>query len=146
MSSFVLAAAFLFLGVVTTWVVAGARGPWQPKLALILAAPFLAYGLWWNSQPQTGWPTQTPPPASAAFIAAAVDEPVFIYLWLQPSGSDRPRAYRLPYSRPLHVEVEAASLRLRAGRRVAFRRVEADRGPASKYVAYDFPPPVLPEK
>ena len=146
MSSVILAGSFLFLGVVTTWVVAAARGPWQPKLALILLAPFLAYGLWWNSRPQTGWPATVEPPAEAAFIAAAVDEPRWVYVWLQPLGASQPRAYRLPYSRPLHEQVEAATRGAKSGKRVGLKRTPKNRGPRAPFVAYDFPAPELPPK
>lgn len=77
-----------------------------------------------------GWATEAAPPARFQLHAALVQEPDrlshsqgAIYLWLSPPPADGlpaepPRAYALPYSRPLHEQVARVQRQLQAGRPV----------------------------
>ncbi len=101
----------------------------------------------------SGWPTSAHPPARALFLAASVDEPRWIYLWLVPERDGRPfahrgsagepRAYRLPYTRQLHEQLERAQRARAGGARVDLRREPlraAGRAPG-RFRAYVLPPP-----
>lgn len=104
------------------------RSPWP--LPLRLSAPALALVLYvatFLSVPQLlGWPTRQHPPAGFRFVAAQIQQPDkarrdsgAIYLWLtdaaELSASPPPRAYRFPYSGPLHETVTSAMAKLQNG-------------------------------
>lgn len=71
----------------------------------------------------TGWPSDAAPPDEFELIYEHVMEPDknsgtagAIYLWLATPASDAPRAYRLPYSKPLHEQVTQAADRRSSGK------------------------------
>src|SRR5262249_21911469 len=76
------------------------------RLLIIVAAPLTAVAVWEAVHAFQGWPlATTAPPLGAAFVAADVHEPDWIYLWLEPRESSRPRAYRVRYSDHLYAQV-----------------------------------------
>lgn len=149
------AAAFLGLASLLGWTLIGAGAHWPPKLTAILLTPGVAFMVWKEHRPMTGWPTNAGPPADAVFVSGSVEEPSrgshgAIYLWLTRPGEAKPRAYELPYSRPLHEQVQAAMQDAKRGERVGVRRVTQTKGTGtsgaraqtrSPYEAYRLPPP-----
>lgn len=155
--TFWLAAAYVVLLLAVAWLLAAQAG-WRLKLALIAAAPLLGFALWQASRPLEGWPAPLKPPAAARFEWGIVDEPDpltgdrgAIYLWLLPADAAKPRAYRLPYTRSLHRQVQAALDAQKHGRSTTVTRgqhgrkghADGQRGPLRFYPA---PPVSLPAK
>ena len=147
------AASVLVLGSLLAWTVIGTGVHWPPKLTAILLTPGVAFFVWKESRPITGWPTHTKPPEEAVFVSGSVEEPMAgtkgaIYLWLTRPGETKPRAYQLPYTRQLHEQVQAALEQTQQGRRVGVRKVRQAAkngggapGARSPYQAYRLPPP-----
>ena len=125
------------------------------RALVVVVVPVLAFAVWRAAQPPTGWPATGSPP-KGQFVSSYVTEPDAlthnpgeIELWLVPSGSARPRSYRLPYSRRLHQQVAAASSAAKAGVKVGIKRVSAGKvqnGPKAKFRFYVLPPPRPPSK
>lgn len=131
---------------------------WRVKAVLIVAAPSLCFALWAYTRPLTGWPTPTNLPPKAAFDWGIIEEPDpqtgnpgAIFLWLTDPGTVTPRAYKLPYSRPLHKQVQAALNMQKKGIPVQGKTIQATGGQRrrqvrSRYVFYPEPPRILPSK
>jgi hypothetical protein len=124
----VLAVAFLLLAGLLLWFVIGSRGAWSLKLPLIVGTCVFTFAVWDALDSFDGWATVHEPPARALFVSAVVHEPDAIYVWLiapteppllgyRPNEAE-PRAFRLPYTRHLHEQVERGSRLSRQGRRV----------------------------
>lgn len=160
-------ATLALLGLLLLWILVAARGPWWAKLGLIAAVPFVAATVWLALPSYAGWPTTSRPPADAQLVYGAAVEPDprtgsrgAIFLWLIPlhqahgtlaytPAADEPRAYRLPYSRELHEQLEQAKAAARRGAPVGVRRVRGTRregGSRGRYVIYRLPPPQPPRK
>ena len=99
------------------------RWSWQTKAAVIVlvtSSYFVTYHAFPN---ELGWPTAASLPARFRLLAVAVDLPNpaigdkgGIYLWAtNASATDEPRAYLLPYSKPLRKVVVRADKELREG-------------------------------
>jgi hypothetical protein len=131
-----IAIAYTVLVAVVLWFVIGSRGNWHLKLPIILAVPALAIGTYFALAYRTGWPTTDTPPKHGLFVSGVIDEPHAIYLWLA-TGS-KPRAYRLPYSRQLHKQVDEANSESQHGKRVAFRLGGGQRA-SGKFIFYRLP-------
>jgi hypothetical protein len=114
----VIALAFIVAGLLF---VCGAalvpeRLPRPARLVLIVAAPFFALFVWRAVHAFEGWPVAaSAPPSGATFLAADVREPSWIYVWLTPRASARPRAYRLRYSDDLYAQVLKAQQQMHQG-------------------------------
>lgn len=101
------------------------RWPWWVKLGTI-AVTSLFYVVTYVSYPTLlGWPTDAQLPERFRLLAVHVQEPSKvtgaegkIFLWAtdmsQPSDAE-PRAYRVPYTGPLHQRVVEAGNKLRKG-------------------------------
>lgn len=151
-----VAVAYAVLLFAAAWLLASTAG-WRSKLALVAAAPLVAFALWQASRVPAGWPTTHQPPPAATFAWGIVDEPDpasgdpgSIYLWLLPADAARPRAFRLPYSRRLHRQVQAAIGAEKRGRSTSVaaqrgRTGHAD-GQRSPLRFYPTPPVSLPAK
>jgi hypothetical protein len=149
------AAALLGLGSLLLWTLIGTGAHWPPKLAAIVLTPGVAFMVWQESRPVTGWPTDGKPPADAVFVSASVEEPSrrtkgAIYLWVTAPGEQKPRAYQLPYSRPLHEQMHAALERTKRGERLGVRRQGEDSSTRSRtsspFRVYRLPPPAAGPK
>ena len=93
------------------------------RLLVIVAAPVTAVAVWEAVHAFQGWPlATTAPPLDAAFVAADVHEPDWIYLWLEPRKSSRPRAYRIRDSDHLYAQVLNAQQELKRGRTIRTQR------------------------
>lgn len=154
--------AFAFILAVVLFLGAAAlvpeRLPRAVRLTVIVAAPVTATGVWFAVQAFAGWPVAAKrPPVGAAFVAADVHQPDWIYLWLRPKSSARPRAYRLRYSDDLYAQVLRAQQQLKQGRLVMVQRPSGRRRhrgvsgrratmPPFELQAYREPPAHLPKK
>lgn len=141
----VLAVLALVTGVALT----GRPWPLAARVPLIVAAPWVAFAAWHLAQPSPGWPAPRKPPRDSVFVAGVVREPDpatkdrgEIDLWLTPPGASRPRAYRLPYTRQLHEQVQQARDGAKHGGREGLRRDPA----TGRYRAYLLPPAQPPRK
>src|SRR5262249_39814150 len=67
-----------------------------------------------------GWPVGRRPPEGSEFVASLVrapapGDPGAVYLWAQPPGATKPRAFTLPYSPGLEQQVAHAAHAEKAG-------------------------------
>lgn len=150
----VLATLLLSLNLRSAW-------RWPVKAgAILLTTGFFAV-VFVALQAMLGWPTAAQPPAQFQLYAALIDEPDrksrdpgAIYLWLAPRNAEGvatepPRAYALPYSRPLHEATAAAQADLQAGKRVDGARPAGSNGiamPTAPIELFERPlPPLVPK-
>ena len=147
-----IAVGFFLLAVVLLALVVSPRVPWPALLALIVVVPLWAFLVYGALDSFEGYPTEGAPPAKSRLIASEVvepspDDPGRIFLWTVPPespsvlGKDTdgytPRAYAVPYSRPLHEQLEGAKQAQKAlGQRFGVRE-----GPRGEYRVYRLPPP-----
>ena len=153
-----IALAFVYVGlaVMVGVTLAAHRARFIARAVVCVAAPALAFAVYFAAQPPTGWPAAASPPKQAQFQWAVVREPDQlsgdrgeIDLWLTPPNSMTPRAYRLPYSRQMHRQLMAAMGAVKQGKPVAVRMVRrkrGERGPRVQPQFYRLPPPQLPSK
>jgi hypothetical protein len=148
-----LAGAYGALALGLGWSLAGGS-PWARRAPFIVAAPTLALGLWLGRPDPTGWPSNARVPSHSSLVSAVVREPDpatsdpgRIYLWLDLGGA-APRAFALPYSRPLHRQVEQALARVAQRRPVEVTKRAARRAaPGGRGVTFvSAQPPQLPRK
>jgi hypothetical protein len=154
-----LAAAYCALALGLGWLLAGGRR-WRTKAVYVVCAPAVALALWLGRPDPTGWPSRAAVPTHAQLVSALVDEPDpttgdpgRIYLWLD-LGAAAPRAFSLPYSRPLHEQVQRALDAVRHGTPVGVAHASAAgarHGRAGQRVRaplrfYPRPPVQLPPK
>jgi hypothetical protein len=137
-----MAIGFALLGGLLLWFVVGSRGAWWLKLAAILATTSFTFVAWHALESFSGWPTDRTPPARALLLSSEVDEPNAIYLWVIGNedggalgyrpGATEPRAYRLPYTRELHAEIDRANRLAKTGQQVEIRGASSTRGGAHR--------------
>jgi hypothetical protein len=124
--AFGLAAAFLFLVTLLTGAASGAAWSWRVKLVATAAVSLFAAVTTLSFPGLLGWPTVEEPPSRFRLLAVNVQQPDkqtrdpgAIFLWAVDAGDlargAEPRAYRLPYSGPLHEAAAAAASRLGTG-------------------------------
>ena len=131
-------AGFAILTGLLLWAVIGSKGAWLPKLCLIVALPAFVFWVNHSLDGYRGYPTKAQPPKEARLLYQVVEEPSrdergAIYVWLL--INDKPRAYELPYTRPLHEQLEGAQGEMSQGKHVALRRF-----PKNLYRTYVLPP------
>jgi hypothetical protein len=131
-----LALAYIALFAIFAWFIVYARGKWAVKLAAIVAMPLFAYTVHQALAYRTGWPTSDTPPKSAKFMAGVILEPREIDLWLM--VGDKPRAFKVPYSRQLHKQVDQANAAAKQGVPVGVRQRRSN-GQRARYVFYRLP-------
>ena len=160
-----IAVSFVLLAGLLLWFVIGSRGRWWVKLPAIVVTCAFTFAVWHALGSFSGWPSNEKPPARAVLLSSAVDEPRAIYVWLlaptEPGVLDyrpnrgEPRAFRLPYSRELHQQIDRAAALAKQGRPVELRRTGAkdstgngNSGHRARYAvrAYRLPPQSLPRK
>ena len=154
-----IAVAFLCLAGPLLWFCVGARGYWPLKLALILVVTLYAFVVWHALGSFTGWPTKQAMPKRCLYVASVVVEPDkdqdgATYVWcISPDkgglleykpGVAEPRAYRLPYERPTHEQLENANKMQAKGIRVELRGDKPGTGGElmrrARFRAYELPP------
>lgn len=146
------------------------RWHWTAKLVFVILVPascLLGYNTWRQAQ---GWPSHTLVPARFMLNGAIVEEPDpenatkgGIFLWLTDLDQDQlgsePRAYRIPYDKKLHVDVQQALKKVRDGKlQIGEYNKPVDTsasanpnrsiiGLKAKLIEFqDLPDPALPEK
>lgn len=92
------------------------------KLLLSSLLPFLYLWHWIGLKQIEGWPSNQALPDQFELISADVVEPNpaknlsgSIHLWLRHQEQERPRAYRLEYSRALHKSLHETRQRIAQG-------------------------------
>ena len=133
---------FLLLAGVLCWYIAYAKGKWPLKLLLTGFLALFSLEVWKALDSYSGWPAKEELPQRALLLDARVREPNpakhdagAIFLWVVPLGQDdpdpfsyrpisgEPRAYRLPYSRPMHEQTDGAMKAMRQnGRPILIER------------------------
>lgn len=105
----------------------GTRLPWLVRASLVVVFTGAYFGSWLLWQDLAGWPARAVLPDRFLFHAAAITEPDeemaepgSIYLWLTELHEEegpiaKPRAYRVPYLKSLHSQVQEAEARMRNG-------------------------------
>ena len=117
------------------------------QVAWVLATlPVFYLGHYLGLQALQGWPTDRRLPPRFEVLAEEVIEPDpasgadgAVYLWVRAPGQQRPRAYRLPYSKALHREADQAGRRRSAGVPQAGQRVEGGPGRAGQAGGRELP-------
>ena len=124
--TFALASAFAFLLVLLAGIMPRRAASWRAK-AMGAGALFLLGAATLVSLPElSGWPAGDGPPSRFRLLAVHVQQPDkqtrdegSVYLWAidarDISRGIEPRAYRLPYSAPLHQTAAAAATKLGKG-------------------------------
>jgi len=174
---------FLMLAGVLCWYLAHTKGRWPIKVLLTFFLAFHSYSVYQALDSYAGWPAKEQMPQKALLFHAIVREPNpsrhdpgAIFLWVVPLGRDDPdpfsyrpisgvpRAYEIPYSRPMHEQTAQASKIIQQGngRPVLIERGgspagEGDGGGGGNNTTYgddsgggfrirELPPPSLPDK
>jgi hypothetical protein len=162
MTTLAYAGCFLALAALTGLAATG-RASWLARLPLLAVTPLLAIAVWWQLTQESGWPAPSRPADGSVFVASVVQSPTptsagAIYLWTQPPGGSKPRAYRLPYSPQLEKQVAQAARTAKACARIAIRANHGRRsntrakgqsgmqGPRARFLFYTLPPPGLQAK
>ncbi len=99
-------------------------GRWRRTTTFILLALPVFYVLHYQGlKALAGWPAPTEPPQEFDLIAEAVREPDrargdpgAVFFWISTADQATPRAFELPYSKPLHEEVDRAARRRSEGK------------------------------
>ena len=163
MAYVVLAALVLNLNLHSKW-------SWQIKAATVIAVTGFYLASYYSIAALLGWPTAAQLPQRFNLHAVKVREPDKtsgedgeIYLWISRLGDEdeeaEPRAYRLPYSLPLHSQVGEAATKLRREMPQLGELVEEEErdslnlsdpnraGLESTDIRfYDLPAPIFPDK
>lgn len=139
-SSLAIPVAFILLTAAVCLLLIGSKWQWWQKLILILIVPAFGLVVWPAIGSYKGYPTASKPPPRSLILSVIIREPEprsrdpgAIFLWLMPfdrkasKGKNplgyvpkrgEPRAYVLPYSRPLHEKLNAAKGMIGQGRPV----------------------------
>lgn len=163
-----LGGAYVALGVLVLALNIRSGWPLWIRLTCIVLVSALYFVTWQSLQDLRGWPAEVSLPAHFVYNASAVVEPDEatgalgrIYMWLTPIINDQPigvpRAYLLPYSRPLHTKLARAREAMHSGRLQIGDATESDTDPRSGNTStfaqhrqtislHDVPEPSLPEK
>lgn len=149
-STLAIPLAFIMLSVLLLWCLIGSKGKWWVKMILIFAVPNFALVVWKTLDTYLGWPTPEELPDEFAVVWVEIREPNpkigdegAIYIWVRPhkleSGKENdilgysyspnePRAYKLPYFRGLHEQMEKARRTIIKGRPVFGKRKGSESG------------------
>lgn len=138
--------AFIILSAVLLWAIIGAKGKWWIKCLLIVLVPSFGIIVWQSFNSYFGWATKEKTPEQFQLLWVEIVEPNIqendkgaIYVWVFPYGDSEkqniitkvfgykpktvePRAYKIPYSRNLHIEMEKAKEMLMGGVLVVVER------------------------
>lgn len=128
-STVLLTLAFLFLAGLVLVALLDARLSWRIKAALIVTSAFAAALFAYGVQGLRGYPVPTTVlPERFSLLWSVVREPSpgdpgAIHVWVRVPGEE-PRAFVLPYSRPMHERMEQARTRAKDGEDVAMETQE----------------------
>ena len=165
-----LSGLYTALTLLLLYLLIGTRLPWLARAGMVLLFSGAYFGSWLLWQDLAGWPARAVLPDRFLFHAATITEPDeekaepgSIYLWLTELHDEegpiaKPRAYRVPYLKSLHTQVQEAEMRLRNGMPQVGRRKLAVDGQISvagtlqrkeddqQFELGNLPSPALPEK
>jgi hypothetical protein len=132
----VIAIGFALIAGLLLWFVIGSRGAWWLKLGTIVVASSFTFAVWDALDSFSGWPTEQHLPSRSLLLSSSVDEPKAIYVWVIPpsrsgplaynADASEPRAYRLPYSRQLHEQLDRGTAMASKGQPIELRRTGAN--------------------
>ena len=175
---FELIAGYVVLAALLLSINLWARVRWGIKAAAIVVTTGFFFITFVSINQLLGWPTDQQMPERFEMLYAVIQEPdpatrdpgaIYIWAMVPPDGApadrtrvDRqrtiavepgqmPRAYRLPYSRPLHKDIFVARQKVIDGVRqigVAAQkpRDAGEQATQSKFRFFDRPKPILPPK
>ena len=132
--------AFVIISAILLWFVIGSKGNWLLKAVVIAATLCFSLGMWNSIEGLQGWPTKEPLPAKFLLHWAVIEEgnkqtdtPGNIYLWVEDLAdkkettnwfsflpkemTDKPRVYKIPYSRDVHEQLQKAMEGMKKGKR-----------------------------
>ena len=132
--------AFVIISAILLWFVIGSKGNWLLKAVVIAATLCFSLGMWNSVEGLQGWPTKEPLPAKFLLHWAVIEEgnkqtdtPGNIYLWVEDMAdknenpnwfsflpkqmTDKPRVYKVPYSRAVHEQLQKAMEGMKKGKR-----------------------------
>lgn len=141
-----LALAYVFLGFLLILAVLRSELGAPLKLALVVLAAGFYIWHYNGLQGLRGWPAKQELPQEFEMIARVVvepdpksDEQGSIFLWLRDLDNPQltPRAYRLPYSRDTHREVDNTMNEQQQGQRFVGRPAQNAAGAAQSAVEFD---------
>lgn len=142
-ATLIIVIGFLLIGAVSLWFFIYAKGWWWAKLLMILVVIGFSLAVWSALDSYLGWPTKEPTPTRFILLWAEIREPEpkldfagAIYIWLIPYEKvstepgplehkpqlGTPRAYELPYSRPVHEQMAKAREIIMGGGTVIMER------------------------
>lgn len=163
--------SLLYVGIafMVIYLVAGSRLPYLLRAGLVVLVCVSFFASWHLWRDVAGWPARAELPERFLFHAATIIEPDVeksekgsIYVWATELTDDgpgvMPRAYRVPYLKSLHSQLQEAESRMRNGlpqigkrKRMAegnfslsgaMKRVEDEQ----QFELGNLPSPALPEK
>lgn len=125
--------ALMLLDALLLWAIVRTRGWWAPKAVAIVVVLGFNFAVLGAQGSFDGYATTRDLPAEAVLVSCYVDEPSAVYLWLTgdaAAGSvfgyeprpTEPRAYKLPYTRSMHAQCQAAQQEQARGVRVGVVR------------------------
>ena len=160
-----IALAYAALLLVSLLALLGAKWPDWSKGLLVVGVTVLYFHAYNVLDDVWGWPSNGALPERFVLLAAFVDEPHAkqpggLYVWVHAivagQATSEPRAYRLPYTKEMHLQLSEGTQKIRAG---ISQMGIADPKPASKGLGWlrpnsvpqafrlrDLPGPQLPEK
>ena len=142
-STLAIPIAFIVLGAILLWCLIFTKGKWPIKLFLIITVPAFSVAVWNALDSYLGWPATDSVPEKSILLWGEVYEPnpqsgdpgkvcvwLIAYDDLAQNNSpfkyspekNEPRAYRLPYSRKLHEQLEQAKKMIKGGKTVFMKR------------------------
>lgn len=86
---------------------------------------FTAGFSWITFESLSGWPHKDYPPNEAAFLGASIQKPS-IFVMAQPSGSETPRLYVIPYTDENEKKVSNAEEKRKSGGRVRTKNSDGE--------------------
>ena len=163
-----ITSAYIALAILLLGLCLYSAWPLWIKTAAIIVTGLFYYATYISLGSLLGWPAQADLPSEFIMLAGKIEEPKeesnsrgAIYIWaLSLDGdytSDTPRAYRVPYSKPLHNQVAEANKKIRRGvTQIGKSENILVHKPAvgqtwfeermQRVIIYDLPDPELPDK
>lgn len=147
---------FAILGSLLLWIIITTKGRWWLKAVAISATLYFTLGVWHSIDTYLGWPTQGTLPEKFIVHWFLVKEPNkiqktpgAIYLWVTnakkikkdfsvtspfqyPNTKEKPRAYRLEYSKRMHKNLDGFKKSLLKGETVMGKRGKGKGGIGEK--------------
>lgn len=143
---------FIALSILILWIVIGSSGNWKLKFFTILTTLFFSVSVTTSIESMKGWPSSENPPEEFQVLWVIVKEPdkstddegsIFIWVrhtkgpgessgwkkYLVPFDSHtdgEPRAYKLKYSKDMHIKMVKVSKMLMKGSKVVMTFEKSD--------------------